>query len=103
MSMEGVQAGRARAAARREAEGVPGIFSTQMTCFLLGGAVGALVAKLFGEEPDGQLQTDLRRFKQVIETGEVVISDATVAGEGYTEQRPAQPLGVGLGAGRLQK
>jgi uncharacterized membrane protein len=62
-----------------------------------GGAVGALVAKLFGEEPDGQLQTDLRRFKQVIETGEVVISDATVAGEGYAEQRPAQPLGVGVG------
>ncbi|HJQ33631.1 MAG TPA: SRPBCC family protein [Pyrinomonadaceae bacterium] len=65
-----------------------------------GGAVGALVAKLFGEDPDGQLQTDLRRFKQVIETGEVVISDATVAGEGYTEQRPAQPLGVGVGGGK---
>jgi uncharacterized membrane protein len=64
-----------------------------------GGAVGALVAKLFGEDPDGQLQTDLRRFKQVIETGEVVVSDATVAGEGYTEQRPAQPLGVGVGGG----
>jgi uncharacterized membrane protein len=62
-----------------------------------GGAVGALVAKLFGEEPEGQLQTDLRRFKQVVETGEVVISDATLTGEGYTEQRPAQPLGVGLG------
>jgi uncharacterized membrane protein len=57
-----------------------------------GGMVGALVAKLFGEEPDGQLQTDLRRFKQVIETGEVVLSDATVPGEGYTEQRAAQPL-----------
>jgi uncharacterized membrane protein len=62
-----------------------------------GGAVGALVAKLFGEEPDGQLQTDLRRFKQVIETGEVVISDGTLLGEGYSEQRPAQPLGVGVG------
>lgn len=62
-----------------------------------GGAVGALVAKLFGEDPDGQLQTDLRRFKQVIETGEVVLSDATLQGEGFTEQRPAQPLAAGAG------
>jgi uncharacterized membrane protein len=34
------------------------------------GSAGALVAKLFGEEPDGQIQEDLRHFKQVIETGE---------------------------------
>ena len=70
-----------------------------------GGALGALFAKLFGEDPDGQMQTDLRRFKQVIELGEVVVSDGTLAGEGYTEQRPAQPLGVGVGvgAGQLQE
>jgi hypothetical protein len=56
-----------------------------------GGAVGATVAKLFGEEPGQQLDDDLRRFKQVMEVGEVVISDATVFGSGYFEQRPAQP------------
>jgi uncharacterized membrane protein len=67
------------------------------------GVVGALVAKLFGEDPDAQMQIDLRRFKQVIELGEIVVSDGTLVGEGYTEQRPAQPLGVGLGAGQLQK
>jgi uncharacterized membrane protein len=67
-----------------------------------GGAIGALFAKLFGEDPDGQMQIDLRRFKQVIELGEVVVSDGTLTGEGYTEQRPAQPLGVGVG-GQLQK
>jgi uncharacterized membrane protein len=67
-----------------------------------GGALGALFAKLFGEDPDGQMQTDLRRFKQIVELGEVVVSDGTLTGEGYTEQRPAQPLGVGVG-GRLQK
>jgi uncharacterized membrane protein len=67
------------------------------------GAVGALVAKLFGEDPDAQMQIDLRRFKQIVEVGEIVVSDGTLTGEGYTEQRPAQPLGVGLGAGRLQK
>jgi uncharacterized membrane protein len=62
-----------------------------------GGAAGALVAKLLGSDPDGQMQVDLRRFKQVMELGEVVVSDGTLLGEGYTEQRPAQPLGVGLG------
>jgi uncharacterized membrane protein len=67
-----------------------------------GGTFGALIAKLFGEDPDGQMQIDLRRFKQVIELGEVVVSDGTLTGEGYTEQRPAQPLGVGVG-GQLQK
>jgi uncharacterized membrane protein len=67
-----------------------------------GGKLGALFAKLFGEDPDGQMQIDLRRFKQVIELGEVVVSDGTLTGEGYTEQRPAQPLGVGIG-GQLQK
>lgn len=69
------------------------------------GAVGALVAKLFGEDPDAQMQIDLRRFKQIVELGEIVVSDGTLTGEGYTEQRPAQPLGVGVGtaAGQLQK
>jgi uncharacterized membrane protein len=35
-----------------------------------GGIVGATIAKLFGEEPSGQVQEDLRRFKQVMEAGE---------------------------------
>lgn len=56
-----------------------------------GGVVGAVVAKLFGEEPGQQVDGDLRRFKQVIETGEVVLSEGTLSGEGLTEQRPAQP------------
>jgi uncharacterized membrane protein len=59
------------------------------------GKLGAMVAKLMGEEPAGQIGDDLRRLKQVIETGEVVISDATVAGlgqgPGLLRQRAAQP------------
>ena len=55
------------------------------------GALGAVVAKLFGEEPEQQLDDDLRRFKQVMEVGEVVVSDATLFGTGYMQQRPAQP------------
>jgi len=57
-----------------------------------GGVAGAAVAKLFGEEPNQQLEDDMRRFKQVMEVGEVVVSDATVFGAGYFDQRPAQPL-----------
>jgi hypothetical protein len=55
------------------------------------GALGAMVAKLFGEEPQQQLDDDLRRFKQVMEVGEVVVSDATLFGTGYMTQRAAQP------------
>jgi len=57
----------------------------------IGGVIGATVAKLFGEEPEQQLDDDLRRFKQVLEVGEVVVSDATLLGTGYMAQRPAQP------------
>jgi uncharacterized membrane protein len=36
------------------------------------GTVGAAVARLFGEEPSQQVAEDLRRFKQVMESGETV-------------------------------
>lgn len=55
------------------------------------GVLGATVAKLFGEEPEQQLDDDLRRFKQVMEIGEVVVSEGTLFGKGYFAQRPAQP------------
>ena len=58
------------------------------------GVLGATVAKLFGEEPQQQLDDDLRRFKQVLEVGEVVVSDATLMGTGYFAQRPARPAGA---------
>jgi uncharacterized membrane protein len=56
------------------------------------GSAGVLVAKLFGEEPAQQLRDDMRRFKQVMETGEVVRSDGSLegAGQGVSKQRPAQ-------------
>lgn len=55
-----------------------------------GGPVGSAVAKLFGEEPTRQVWEDLHRFKQVMETGEVVRSDAALEGMG-SSQRPGQP------------
>ena len=39
------------------------------------GALGRLVAKAFGEEPGQQVREDLRRFKQLIETGEIAVTD----------------------------
>jgi uncharacterized membrane protein len=36
-----------------------------------GGVAGAMVAKMFGEEPSQQIDEDLRRFKWMIETGEI--------------------------------
>jgi uncharacterized membrane protein len=36
-----------------------------------GGKLGAMVAKLLGEDPDAQVEEDLRRFKQIMEAGEV--------------------------------
>jgi uncharacterized membrane protein len=61
------------------------------------GKLGAVVAKLFGEEPDQQVRDDLRRFKQLLETGEVVRSDGSPDGAespAYLVQRPAQPAGT---------
>lgn len=53
----------------------PGDRGTEVTVELeyepLAGATGAVLVKLFGEEPSQQIETDLRRFKQVMETGEV--------------------------------
>jgi uncharacterized membrane protein len=52
-----------------------------------GGIVGATIARLFGEEPSVQVDGDLRRFKQVLEIGEVVHSDASI----HRGMHPARP------------
>jgi uncharacterized membrane protein len=52
-----------------------------------GGLLGAAVARLLGEEPDRQVAADLRRLKQVLETGEVVYSDASI----HRGSHPARP------------
>jgi uncharacterized membrane protein len=60
-----------------------------------GRRVGTLVAKAFGENPQQQICDDLRRFKQVIETGELTRSDGTPDGtsiQTQAKQRPARPL-----------
>lgn len=60
------------------------------------GKLGNAVARLLGEEPRQQVTDDLRRFKQVLETGEVVVSDGSPEGKRsgrQLTQRPGQPDG----------
>ena len=85
----------------------PGDRGTEITVRLRyappGGTLGAAVAKLLGEEPATQLADDLRRFKQVMETGEIARSDSTPRGHSFMnhlKQRPAQPVGAGDGGAR---
>jgi uncharacterized membrane protein len=51
------------------------------------GALGATIAKLMGRDPSRQVDGDLRRFKQIMETGEVVHSDASI----HPTPHPARP------------
>ena len=53
------------------------------------GALGRGVAWLFGEEPNQQVAEDLHRFKQLMETGEIPISDGP--GLWRAAQPPSSP------------
>jgi uncharacterized membrane protein len=44
------------------------------------GIAGALVARLFGEEPRQQVMEDLRRFKRLMETGEIPTTEGQPQG-----------------------
>jgi uncharacterized membrane protein len=50
------------------------------------GSLGRGIAWLFGQEPDQQIHYDLHRFKQLMETGEIPLSD------GPALWRAAQPV-----------
>jgi len=50
------------------------------------GKLGATVAKLFGEAPDQQISDDLRRFKQLMEAGEVATTEGQSSGRRQKEQ-----------------
>jgi len=70
----------------------------EMDANIPAGPIGAMVAKLFGEDPSVQVGDDLRRFKQVLEAGEVVRSEGSPEGvraRRHVTQRAAQPLPPG--------
>jgi uncharacterized membrane protein len=52
-----------------------------------GGPISAAIAKLFAQDPGQQIHHDLRALKQILETGEVVKSDASI----HSGMHPAQP------------
>ena len=52
-----------------------------------GGPLGRAIALAFGQEPSQQIDGDLRRLKQVLETGEVIDSDASI----HRGMHPARP------------
>lgn len=75
----------------------PGGRGTEVTAELDYGPDGlaSAIARAVGERLDHQLGDDLRRFKQVLETGEVVRSEGSPEGPRtgrLLKQRPAQPL-----------
>ncbi|PLZ96036.1 cyclase [Fischerella thermalis CCMEE 5268] len=47
-----------------------------------GGALGAAIAKLFGEEPEQQIGDELRRFKMLMEAGEIATTEGQPKGNG---------------------
>ena len=60
-----------------------------------GGKLGEIVQNLVGSAPLPKVKDDLRRFKQLVETGVVARSDGSPEGElaeRKLKQRPAQPL-----------
>ena len=59
-----------------------------------GGAAGAALAKLFGKEPGQQVSSELRHFKQLMETGEITKSDASI----HAGMHAAQPSAAGAAA-----
>lgn len=63
-----------------------------------GGALGKSVATLLGESPEQQVNDDLRRFKQILETGQVLYSDGSPEGTSVLRQmhqQPARPVSEG--------
>jgi uncharacterized membrane protein len=44
------------------------------------GGIGTVVAKLFGEDPEQQVKDDLRRLKQLLETGDIPVSEGSPEG-----------------------
>ena len=45
-----------------------------------GGTLGSAVASWFGDDPGQSIRMDLRRFKQVMETGDVITTEGQPAG-----------------------
>jgi uncharacterized membrane protein len=54
------------------------------------GRVGAILSHFFSEEPDRQIREDLRKFKQLMETGEITTSARRVESSAYVGSTPQE-------------
>lgn len=68
------------------------IVTVELNYDLPGGAVTSALAKFLREDPGALAQESLRLFKQIMEIGEVTLSDGALWDSGYLTQRPAQPI-----------
>jgi hypothetical protein len=59
-----------------------------------GGRLAATVGKLLGKVPGIQVANDLRRLKQVLELGEIVVSDDSIVPGPNPARPPAQRIEV---------
>jgi hypothetical protein len=89
-SLRSLQAGAEGASRSRvEFRQAPGARGTEVHVELeyepTAGAIGSAVARLLGNDPATRIRDDLRRFKQIVEAGEITLSD------GPSLRRPAQP------------
>jgi uncharacterized membrane protein len=52
------------------------------------GKLGAMLSHFFSEEPDRQIREDLRKFKQLMETGEITTSARRIEDSAYVGSTP---------------
>ncbi len=65
-----------------------------------GGGAGAALAKMLGDDPRQQIREDLRRFKQLVETGEI----ATIVGQSSArDEDEREDVGEGPGVGATER
>jgi uncharacterized membrane protein len=80
-SLEGATVPNAGSVRFEEAPGNRGcIVRVSLSYEPLGGVLGSKIAKLFGEEPGQQVEEDLRRFKQLMEAGEIASTEVQSSG-----------------------
>lgn len=80
LAWESVEGADIKNTGRIEFRDAPPGRGTEVTATIVydppGGDLGKLIAKLFQKEPKIQARRDLRRFKQLMETGEISTSEA---------------------------
>jgi uncharacterized membrane protein len=80
-SLEGSQVENSGSVQFEPARGKPGtVVRVELTYRPPAGVLGATIAKLFGAEPKQQLHENLHRFRQLMETGEIITTEGQPAG-----------------------